>query len=432
MVMGGPMNVDEVDRFPALAAEREWLAEAVRRELAGRSASASGRSCWRGRLAPRCGRGPSAGDRLRARSRSSIARRPGAGRAGARRRGPALARRRPRPARGRHAGSPPRSGPRSRPSATAAPGASSSTPRPTTRWSSPGSAVEEMFDEALAAIGEDGVAALPGRAEALERRARPPHRSPASRPSPPWSPAVASAYSDWPRGGAVAAARPAMTPAISVKSLRKSFGDFEAVRGVDFEVADRRGLRLPRPQRRRQDDDDQHALHADQAERRQSATVAGHDVVAARDEVRRHIGLVFQDPTLDGYLSAAQNLRLHAELYGVEKAAVAPRMRQVLEMVGLWERRDAQVLDLLRRHAAAAGDRPRPDALAAGALPRRADDRARPADAQLDLGLHPPAAGERGDHDLHDHPLHGRGRVLRPDRDHGPRRDRRPRHAARR
>ncbi len=33
VVMGGPMNVDEVERFPALAAEREWLAEAVRCEL---------------------------------------------------------------------------------------------------------------------------------------------------------------------------------------------------------------------------------------------------------------------------------------------------------------------------------------------------------------------------------------------------------------
>jgi GMP synthase (glutamine-hydrolysing) len=33
VVMGGPMNVDEVERFPALALEREWLAEAVRREL---------------------------------------------------------------------------------------------------------------------------------------------------------------------------------------------------------------------------------------------------------------------------------------------------------------------------------------------------------------------------------------------------------------
>jgi ABC-2 type transport system ATP-binding protein len=60
--------------------------------------------------------------------------------------------------------------------------------------------------------------------------------------------------------------------------------------------------------------------------------------------VRRHIGLVFQDPTLDGYLTAEQNLRLHAELYGVEGALIPARMRQVLEMVGLWERRSGQVL----------------------------------------------------------------------------------------
>src|SRR4051812_13589997 len=73
------------------------------------------------------------------------------------------------------------------------------------------------------------------------------------------------------------------------------------------------------------------------------ATVAGHDVVSERDDVRRHIGLVFQDPTLDSYLTAEQNLRLHAELYGVESDLVAPRMRQLLEMVGLWERRKGAV-----------------------------------------------------------------------------------------
>lgn len=33
VVMGGPMNVDEVERFPGLAAEREWLAETVRRQM---------------------------------------------------------------------------------------------------------------------------------------------------------------------------------------------------------------------------------------------------------------------------------------------------------------------------------------------------------------------------------------------------------------
>src|SRR5207253_9274982 len=66
-----------------------------------------------------------------------------------------------------------------------------------------------------------------------------------------------------------------------------------------------------------------------------AATVAGHDVVRERDEVRRNIGLVFQDPTLDGYLTAAQNLRLHAELYGLQRDLVPARMEQVLRMVGL-------------------------------------------------------------------------------------------------
>jgi ABC-2 type transport system ATP-binding protein len=74
-----------------------------------------------------------------------------------------------------------------------------------------------------------------------------------------------------------------------------------------------------------------------------TAIVAGHDAATERDAVRRDIGLVFQDPTLDTYLTAEQNLRFHAELYGVPRAAVAPRMRQVLEMVGLWDRKDALV-----------------------------------------------------------------------------------------
>jgi ABC-2 type transport system ATP-binding protein len=52
---------------------------------------------------------------------------------------------------------------------------------------------------------------------------------------------------------------------------------------------------------------------------------------------------VFQDPTLDQYLTADQNLRMHAELYGVERELVAPRMEQVLTMVGLWERKDSPV-----------------------------------------------------------------------------------------
>ena len=71
--------------------------------------------------------------------------------------------------------------------------------------------------------------------------------------------------------------------------------------------------------------------------------MAGHDVVRERDAVRRNIGLVFQDTTLDNYLTGSQNLRFHAELYAVPSAAVEPRMKQVLDMVGLWDRRDSLV-----------------------------------------------------------------------------------------
>jgi ABC-2 type transport system ATP-binding protein len=74
-----------------------------------------------------------------------------------------------------------------------------------------------------------------------------------------------------------------------------------------------------------------------------SARVAHHDVVRERDEVRRSIGLVFQDTTLDGYLTAAQNLRFHAELYGIPRASVPDRLERVLTMVGLWDRRDSLV-----------------------------------------------------------------------------------------
>src|SRR5438876_1242986 len=131
-------------------------------------------------------------------------------------------------------------------------------------------------------------------------------------------------------------------PAIEVRELSKSFGEVQAVRGVSFEVAmgEVFGFLGPNGAGKSTTINMLCTLAKPTAG---SATVAGHDVMRERDHVRRHIGLVFQDPTLDGYLSAKENLRLHAELYGVERELVAPRMRQVLEMVGLWERKDSPV-----------------------------------------------------------------------------------------
>ena len=61
-----------------------------------------------------------------------------------------------------------------------------------------------------------------------------------------------------------------------------------------------------------------------------SARVAGFDVVAERDQVRRRIGLVFQQQTLDQQLTAEQNLRFHADLYGLSRADGQRRIDEVL------------------------------------------------------------------------------------------------------
>jgi ABC-2 type transport system ATP-binding protein len=131
-------------------------------------------------------------------------------------------------------------------------------------------------------------------------------------------------------------------PAIVVSNLVKSYGEVQAVRGVEFEVETGEVFGFLGPNGAGKTTTI-NMLCTLAKPTSGSATVAGHDIVRERDDVRRNIGLVFQDPTLDGYLTAKQNLRLHADLYGVESALVPARMEQVLVMVGLWERKDSPV-----------------------------------------------------------------------------------------
>ena len=130
--------------------------------------------------------------------------------------------------------------------------------------------------------------------------------------------------------------------AIDVRGLVKHYDEVEAVKGVEFEVATGEvfGFLGPNGAGKTTTISMLCTLVTPTAG---SASVAGHDIVRERDDVRRNIGLVFQDPTLDGYLTAEQNLRLHAELYGVQSDLVKPRMQQVMTMVGLWDRKDSVV-----------------------------------------------------------------------------------------
>jgi ABC-2 type transport system ATP-binding protein len=137
-----------------------------------------------------------------------------------------------------------------------------------------------------------------------------------------------------------------MTPlpsAIEVTDLVKTYGDVEAVRGVSLAVPRGEVFGFLGPNGAGKSTTI-NMLCTLTRPTSGSARVSGFDVVTQRDDVRRHIGLVFQDPTLDGYLTAEQNLRLHAELYGIDPGVIEARMGQMLEMVDLADRRSQPVM----------------------------------------------------------------------------------------
>ena len=130
--------------------------------------------------------------------------------------------------------------------------------------------------------------------------------------------------------------------AVLADDLRKNYKDVEAVRGVNFLVPAGETFGFLGPNGAGKSTTIS-MLCTISKPSSGTARVAGFDVVREQAQVRRHIGLVFQDTTLDDYLTATENLGFHAELYGVPKAQVRDRLQQVLEMVGLWDRRDSLV-----------------------------------------------------------------------------------------
>ncbi|MBU0731587.1 ATP-binding cassette domain-containing protein [Patescibacteria group bacterium] len=73
------------------------------------------------------------------------------------------------------------------------------------------------------------------------------------------------------------------------------------------------------------------------------ATVNHFSVSKNKDEVRKSIGIVFQDSSLDDRLTALENLKFHALLYGVNKNDFEKRVNEVMKLVDLWERRNTIV-----------------------------------------------------------------------------------------
>jgi ABC-2 type transport system ATP-binding protein len=78
-----------------------------------------------------------------------------------------------------------------------------------------------------------------------------------------------------------------------------------------------------------------------------SAFVNGFDIVKQANQVRKSIGIVFQDPSVDDRLTGRENLYMHANLYGVPASEQKERIDRILKLIELEDRAN----DLLRTYS---------------------------------------------------------------------------------
>jgi ABC-2 type transport system ATP-binding protein len=128
-------------------------------------------------------------------------------------------------------------------------------------------------------------------------------------------------------------------PAIVVENLARRFGDLVAVDHVDFSVARGEVFGFLGPNGAGKTTTIA-MLTTLLRPTEGSAQVAGHDVEQAAGDVRRAIGIVFQEPSLDERLTARENLEFHAVLYGMPRAERRGRIAESLRLVDLESRAD--------------------------------------------------------------------------------------------
>lgn len=125
---------------------------------------------------------------------------------------------------------------------------------------------------------------------------------------------------------------------ITVEHLSRTFGQVEAVKGIDFTVGRGETFGFLGPNGAGKSTTIK-MLCTLLRPTHGHALVNGYDIEREPAAVRQSIGIVFQDPTLDEYLSAEQNLAYHCMIYHTPRHSREARIRDLLQLMGLDERR---------------------------------------------------------------------------------------------
>jgi len=129
---------------------------------------------------------------------------------------------------------------------------------------------------------------------------------------------------------------------VDVKNLKKQYGEFPAVDGLSFSIEEGEVFGLLGPNGAGKTTT-LHMLATILRPTSGTASINGYDIVRQPSKVRKSIGMVFQEPSSDDLLTGAENLRMHAMLYGVPSPLREERAKEVLELVDLTDRKDGLV-----------------------------------------------------------------------------------------
>jgi ABC-2 type transport system ATP-binding protein len=129
---------------------------------------------------------------------------------------------------------------------------------------------------------------------------------------------------------------------IKVRNLVKSFGAFTAVDDVSFDVAEGEIFAFLGPNGAGKTTTIK-MLTTLLKPTSGSIELDGLDPTVKQNEVRRKFGIVFQDPSLDGDLTAWENMEVHGVLYHVPHKIRRQRTEDLLKLFELWDRRKDQV-----------------------------------------------------------------------------------------
>jgi ABC-2 type transport system ATP-binding protein len=129
---------------------------------------------------------------------------------------------------------------------------------------------------------------------------------------------------------------------IEVSNFTKKFGSFTAVDNISFNVKEGAIFAFLGPNGAGKSTTI-NTLCTIQEKTVGELKINGNDVTLQKDKVRKDIGIVFQETTLDGKLTVEENLKLHCDFYGVPRALVRERIDFALKLVDLENRRKATV-----------------------------------------------------------------------------------------